>query len=175
VLSQRTAVELAANLVNRDGLKEWERVVDEAQRSRALEVDLTPGTGGEVSQENELPPGAEPIVPPEQTSAGASAPQEVDQPTSKEGILGVADISVVVTVNEARASLGLDPLKTEHGQLDPDGQLTVAEFRAKREAKGEGEGEQQAPRPPKLPIPPGAPAAPQTLPIEAPGGTAGGS
>lgn len=48
--------------------------------------------------------------------------------------LAPTDVAKVVLVNEARASAGLDPLKTSSGQLDPDGWLTVAAFAAKQEA-----------------------------------------
>ena len=40
----------------------------------------------------------------------------------------------VVTVNEARAQAGLEPLALPDGKPDPDGELTIPEFKAKREA-----------------------------------------
>lgn len=56
-----------------------------------------------------------------------------------------SDLARVVTVNEARASVGLSPLSLATGEDDPDGQLTIAEFGAKRakagEVLGEAEGE----------------------------------
>lgn len=50
--------------------------------------------------------------------------------------LAPTDMASVITVNEARAMAGLGPLKKVDGSLDPNGGLTVAEFRAKREAAG---------------------------------------
>jgi hypothetical protein len=53
------------------------------------------------------------------------------------------DIATVTTVNEARAGMGLHNLKTKDGQDDPDGFLTVAEFKAKRIAQGQTVGTAQ--------------------------------
>jgi len=60
----------------------------------------------------------------------------VDFEVQNEGLLTPSDLSTAVTVNEARASKGLAPLTLPNGKPDPDGGLTVAEFKAKREAKG---------------------------------------
>lgn len=46
--------------------------------------------------------------------------------------LAPTDVAKVVTVNEARATAGLDPLATADGEFDPDGNLTVAAFAAKQ-------------------------------------------
>ena len=45
-----------------------------------------------------------------------------------------SDVATVVKVNEVRASRALGPLLTPAGARDPDGDLTVAEFKAKRAA-----------------------------------------
>lgn len=51
--------------------------------------------------------------------------------------LAPTDIAKVVRVNEARAGAGLAPLMLPNGQLDPDGNLTVAAFSAKQEARAQ--------------------------------------
>lgn len=52
-------------------------------------------------------------------------------PQTSELKLTATDIGIIVTVNEARASVGLGPLTDTNGNLDPDGDLTIAEFKAK--------------------------------------------
>ena len=44
------------------------------------------------------------------------------------------DVAAVVTVNEARVKMGLAALTMPNGKRDPDGDLTVEDFRTKREA-----------------------------------------
>ncbi len=48
--------------------------------------------------------------------------------------LAPTDLAGVVSVNEARASAGLGPLLKDGGE-DPDGFITVGEYKAKKEAK----------------------------------------
>ena len=57
-------------------------------------------------------------------------------------LLTPSDAAKVVTVNEARASMDppLPPLALPDGSPDPDGDLIVAEFEAKRAAAGEATG-----------------------------------
>lgn len=50
-------------------------------------------------------------------------------------VLAPTDIARVVTVNEARASAGAGPLLRADGSPDPDGQLTVDVFSAKKSAE----------------------------------------
>lgn len=42
-----------------------------------------------------------------------------------------SDLATIVTVNEARVSSGLPALRRPDGSSDPDGDLTIAEFKAK--------------------------------------------
>lgn len=56
-------------------------------------------------------------------------------------LLTGTDMAAVVTVNEARASVKLGSLKKPDGSEDPDGFLTVEEFKAKKSAKGQAVGE----------------------------------
>lgn len=74
--------------------------------------------------------------------------------------LAPTDIAKVITVNEARQSQGLDALKLPDGGADPDGDLTVAEFTALREASSISK---NAPDP----TPPLAPAFAQAEPLGA--------
>lgn len=152
VASQQSMVESIAALMNKDPVQEWERVQDEAQRAHDQELGFTPGFGGATPTPNELPPGATPATPDEVTGGNQN-----------EGLLTASDMAAVVLVNEARMSRGLGPLKNPlTGQDDPDGLLTVAEFRAKREAKGEAQGEAQG-APAEKPLM-SAPAAPPAAP-----------
>ena len=71
-------------------------------------------------------------------------------------VLAPTDIAIVVTVNEARASQGLSPWPNKE-----EGQLTVAEFKARKEAEGtevgaaEGEAAAEEISPtPETPTPP---------------------
>ena len=89
------------------------------------------------------------IAPPAETAAG-DAPDlgTVDEPvqdtTAGEIALTGTDLASIVTVNEMRNRSGLGDLKKPDGSKDPDGLLTVAEFKAKRTVIGEVEGEQEA-------------------------------
>lgn len=76
-----------------------------------------------------------PVIPTAPADAGSSG--------GDVNITGT-DAASVVTVNEARASMGLGPLKTADGQDDPDGHLTIAEFKAKRQAFGQTTGQAEA-------------------------------
>ena len=158
VLSQQTCVELSANLLDRDGVEEWKKVQEE-QRQQARQDALQQqamyvGIGGEVPPGGGeaapgtlgLPSGGEPPetalpAPDGAPSAGAEgsqpagvlAPQATGQTTDLE--LAPTDIGKVVLVNEARERMGLGLLMNpETGRPDPDGNLTIAEFTAKREA-----------------------------------------
>lgn len=48
-----------------------------------------------------------------------------------------SDTASIVTVNEARAAQGMEPLMLPGGGEDPDGELTIAQFVAKRQASVE--------------------------------------
>ena len=103
-----------------------------------------------------------PIVP--GTLAPAPEAADTGTPAAPAIELGVSDLSTIFTVNEGRASQGAGPLMLPGGGKDPDGDLTIAEFRAKREAKGatigEGEGTVASPAPPTPPAVPPAPGSP---------------
>lgn len=60
--------------------------------------------------------------------------------------IGVAITESITTVNELRSLLDppMGPLKLPSGVDDPDGWLTITEFKSKRSAKGEAEGEDAA-------------------------------
>jgi phage gp29-like protein len=82
-------------------------------------------------------PRGEAPEPGELAPAPTAAPVEgaVDE---AEGLaLTPSSMEKVVTVNEARAAKSLDPLTLPDGSLDPDGDLTIPEFEAKRAAAAE--------------------------------------
>lgn len=95
------------------------------------------------------------IQPPEELAApgmarldGTTAPPIIPAVAPPKGSsLTGTDVAVITTVNEARADEMRGPLmrKGPDGQMveDPDGYLTVAEFKAKRVARGESLGEAQ--------------------------------
>lgn len=72
----------------------------------------------------------------------AEAEQDEDRPAVQ---LTPSDLATIVTVNEGRRSQGLESLKTPTGEDDPDGELTIAQFRAKREADPEQSAEERPP------------------------------
>lgn len=72
----------------------------------------------------------------------ALKPTEFETPAGD--LLTPSDLASAVTVNEARANKGLGPLLLEGGGEDPDGSLTVAEFKAKKEALGSTNGTNEA-------------------------------
>jgi hypothetical protein len=74
----------------------------------------------------EAPAPAPTETPSKDDDAPAAPPVKVD--------ITPSDLGIIVTVNEARAGQGLPPLRTPAGAEDPDGKLTIAEFKAKHEA-----------------------------------------
>lgn len=101
-------------------------------------------------------PAPEPTAPSATTPAGAPPTPTADTPLGGGSVSGGTtqigagsvtitgtDAASVVTVNEARASMGLGLLKLPNGQVDPDGYLTVAEFKAKRMAAGQVTGTEE--------------------------------
>ncbi len=134
VISQRAAVELVANIYNRDPDQAWKEVSDETAEDRRHELESASG-----------------MYPREDGSV---------QPPDKqpEGELTDEAILDQITVNEARAARGYGPLKTQDGADNPDGFLPIAEYKAKLAAKGTVEGETEAGAPPDAggaSVPPG--------------------
>ena len=66
------------------------------------------------------------IEPPSLVEAGAAPPPSFE--------LAPTDLARVVTVNEARATKGLHPIVLPDGQPDPDGNMTIEAYAAKRAA-----------------------------------------
>ena len=105
------------------------------------------------------PPASRPVIAwPEGESPPAGEQQPIT-PIAGEGIgaregsgvsVGSADQGKILTVNEARAGQGLPPLTLPDGSPDPDGDLTVAEFEAKRIGKSDGEIAPEVPAAPEL-------------------------
>ena len=185
VASQQSMVETIAGVFNLDSTKEWQRVEDEAATARQFELGLTPGFGGGTG----TPDGATPTDAPPTPGTPPGTPGEpgteptnidVDSPdepgavhpialaNADDGLITPTDVSKIVSVNEARRSIHLGPLLTKDGKDDPDGNLTVAEFAAKREALGSAQGEAQGtpfkPPAPVVKVPPVVPAKPAPVP-----------
>ena len=89
-------------------------------------------------------------------------------------VLTASDLGTVITVNEARASQNLQPLQLPEGGPDPDGDLTISDFKAKKEALAKKASEPEkddpptggAPPVPPLPVnPPPAPIPVATEPL----------
>ena len=126
VLSQKSAVEQAAALFNLDATEEWLAVAADARQAREAQAAMTPGFGGAVGGEDELPPGAE-AMPEAEPKKPEAEPEAPEKPKVE---LGAADLVAIITVNEARAHAGLPPMP------GPEGSMTVAEFKAMKAARG---------------------------------------
>lgn len=113
VLSQKTGIEIAATLYNRDAQEEQNRIGEEKKAELEQQGGMFPPIGGPVGAEGDLPAGAAPVPA-----------HEVD--------IGVEARAKITTVNEARGTNG--PLKLADGTLDPDGFLTIALYDAKASA-----------------------------------------
>lgn len=135
VMTPQEAREEAGNVFNREFKKvsaPWVR----------QPVQLT--LAGIAPPEELTAPGqADPTVPdPNAAQLVPAAPSEQAAPTGSAQLTGT-DVATIVTVNEARKQVGLPDLtRTVNGQKerDPDGDLTVAEFKAKRAAAGQALG-----------------------------------
>ena len=167
-----TAVELMASAFNRDPSEEVKRMKNHTaeQQQQQLQMMGDPGQlGGAVGSETDLPPGVEarpgapqdpgaqpPAPAPEGLPGASSAPAEAAEIT-----LTGTDVASVVTVNEYRIhTLKLGPLTKGGGQQeDPDGYLTITEFKAKRaksiaDAAMADKGQDPNKPPPAPPTPP---------------------
>jgi hypothetical protein len=155
VLSQKTAVELLAGLISRDPTKMLDELYKEqdaeAEKRKALMDSMGTQPGQPVEpieheDETEEQEPAEAQLPIEAGEAKVEVtgeePVVIDEagqspPLPKKEVsvtLTATDVANIVTVNEARASQGLGPLLLANGETDPDGNLMVAEFKAKRAA-----------------------------------------
>lgn len=89
----------------------------------------------------------------------AAIVSEISNPTvtpeAKTDLLTPTDMTDAVTINEARAQVGLGPLLLVTGGEDPDGSMTVSAFREKRAtlAKAAANGEKKAEAPKMLETP----------------------
>lgn len=123
--------------------------------------------------------GIEPLLTPPEASGQPAANDTEADPSIKvedvpEGALPEAkqpleitpsDLASIVTVNEGRANIGLPELTLPDGSRDPDGDLTIAEYRAKKEAAGAAmgaevgavEGRESVGLPAEAPAPAGPP------------------
>jgi PBSX family phage portal protein len=86
---------------------------------------------------------APPPEPMPETEDGEEGEKE-PEPEAAEIDLTGTDMAAIVTVNEVRHGQGLGPLKLPSGDNDPDGFLTVFEFKAKRMAAGQVGGAAEA-------------------------------
>jgi hypothetical protein len=157
VMSQKTAVELLAALISRDPqtmLEELYKEQDAEAEKRAALVGAMGSQPGqpvapmeheeeaeeEAEEETEEPNVVEASAEQQPVDTTGEDPVVVDEsgqeapPPAKEVSIALTatDVANIVTVNEARASQGLGVLLLASGEPDPDGQLMVAEFKAKR-------------------------------------------
>lgn len=137
-ISAQSATEVMASTYGRVPGDEWRRLVrDKGQKQAELGAAFGGDIGGAVEGQDDLPEGALPRQPQAQPVIGddgqpimpPAAPAAPEQPELK---VNASDLALVITVNEARRSVGLPPLSTPGGGLDPDGLLTMAEFKVKR-------------------------------------------
>lgn len=155
LMSQKSSVEQWAAASDRDGTEEFVLLREEQQQERDAAAGMFPPIGGQVPDHVIAP--VEDASAPEPNPAEQPLDQDDDTPlpTTEEApevnavagtnlVLAPTDIASVVTVNEARQSQGLGPLVDAQGLKDPDGMLTVAEFRSKRDAAAKAAAEQIA-------------------------------
>lgn len=141
VLSQKTAVEIASNLLDVDAAEEWRAVQEEAAAAKQDEADM--------------------LDPQQRNGAGADDPDAVS-PGNKDQVR---------TVNEIRAKMGVGPLLLPDGSPDPDGQVAFAAWLAKVEAQGAaGGGSDTTPFPAQAPpgAKPPSPVEDDDLPVPPP-------
>lgn len=82
-----------------------------------------------------FPTGGSPAQGEQQPSPATAALAEGSRADATADIvLTASDLGTVITVNEARSSQGLDALKLPDGQIDPDGDLTISDFKTKKAA-----------------------------------------
>lgn len=126
-MAPQTAVDLMAAAFGRDPNEEWRRLTTAQQTEQAAQAAMfdTDAAGGAVGDPNALPPGATDVPAGAQPAGGTAVPTVS---------LTSTDMAAIVKVNEARAAQGLGPMLNANGQPDPDGNLTVAEYKAKRAA-----------------------------------------
>lgn len=143
VLSQRTGVELVANLYDRDAADEWQAVQAEA----------------EAAAENERL-----MLDPQQRGAAPVAGASVE--------IAPTDGVLVMKVNEVRKTMGQGPLLLPDGSPDPDGLISFVAYKAKMEAQqqveGTAEGKENVGLPPTAPAPSPSPEPDDDLPVPAP-------
>jgi hypothetical protein len=101
--------------------------------------ETPPEPGAEEPAPEEYPavdePSYEDEEPEEQEPVAEVAPGVPELPKATGELkLTPSDLGAIVSVNEARASIGLGVLQLSTGGDDPDGQLTLAEFKMKHEA-----------------------------------------
>ncbi|MCP4674366.1 MAG: DUF935 family protein [Deltaproteobacteria bacterium] len=103
-----------------------------------VRIDQPPQTPGSAN-----PPVPRPVVvypPGESPATGEQLPSaevaDVGEGSraNAAGMISTADLAKTVTVNEARAAQELPPLMLPDGSADPDGDLTLVEFEAKKTA-----------------------------------------
>lgn len=138
-MSDETAVEINASMYGLQGDEEKRRLAlmmkKRSEAEQQMFADQNGGMGG---------------------TDGEQQPQE-QPPEAATLSLTSTDLAFVVTVNEARERNGLAKLTLDNGALDPDGLLTIAEYKAKRNlivataAKAEkGESVEDPPPPPPM-------------------------
>ena len=142
-LSKETAVEVVSSAFGLSAEEEVRRVGVQAQVDKAAQAAMFPEDMGGGVANGELPPGALPrdepapadgAAPPD---TGETAPGGELTPAGAATLkLTASDMAGIVTVNEGRQSTGLGILLKPDGSHDPDGDLTIAEFRELRAAKG---------------------------------------
>jgi hypothetical protein len=122
--STKTATEVFAGVLGRDPIKMVDELVKESEAREAEQQAQFASMGVE--------PGAPEVVEAESLDdlPMADAPDSISTSTNVD--LTSADTAAIVSVNEARKSIGLGPLIRSDGSVDPDGFITVSEFKAKK-------------------------------------------
>jgi hypothetical protein len=135
-MTQQTATRYMASLVGHDPEAEWKAMqaglAEEETKTAAMLGDVDDAAAGSVTHTQELPSGATISRSVDIGAKPTDTPADDEDGTKPKGgkvaggiTLAPTDLATIITVNEARASINLPPLP------GPDGDLTMAEFKAK--------------------------------------------
>lgn len=125
VLSRKVAVEKLSALIGTDPAAMLRDLEGDERNSAAIDATRF-GMGA-------MPPAGDTETEPvEGTDPNAVAVEVTPAKETPNITLTSTDLGSIISVNEARAQYGLGPMLDTRGNPDPDGALTLTEFKAKR-------------------------------------------
>lgn len=132
VVSRRVAVEKLSALIGTDPAAMLRDLEGDERASAAMDAARYGAAPLPDAADTETDPNAI-VTPVDGAAPGAPAGEGAQPPKEIPSItLTSTDLGSIISVNEARAQYGLGPMLTAQGTPDPDGSLTLTEFKAKR-------------------------------------------